>query len=160
MKTRKGSKQNAPKFSKLQYLGTADPISADTKVHVTLRLGADIYRKILAKKREWNDRTVTSTIERILSKQLQAADWQSLSSALSPEPDVLHKVALRANSLLKGYLDDQERLELGPDIDQDDRERERPIDTALKFALLANLFAKAPGSRQKRKPLAAAKRVR
>ena len=65
MKTRKASKQNAPKYSKLQYLGTAEPIGADTKVHVTLRLGANIYRKILEKKHEWNERTVTSTIERI-----------------------------------------------------------------------------------------------
>src|SRR5947209_12074368 len=43
----------------------------DAKVHVTLRLDANVYRAIIAEKKAAKDRTITSTIERLLSNGLE-----------------------------------------------------------------------------------------
>ncbi len=45
----------------------------DTRVHVSLRLDADAYRQILARKKADGDRTITSTIEKLLMLGLQHA---------------------------------------------------------------------------------------
>jgi hypothetical protein len=42
------------------------------KVHVTLRLDADVYRAILAKKKAQKDRTITATVEKLLLDGLQS----------------------------------------------------------------------------------------
>jgi hypothetical protein len=44
----------------------------DAKIHVTLRLDPGVYRAILAEKKASGDRTITSTIERILGKGLRS----------------------------------------------------------------------------------------
>ncbi|HEY5021863.1 MAG TPA: hypothetical protein VII30_05160 [Gemmatimonadaceae bacterium] len=43
----------------------------DARIHVTLRLDPNVYRAVLAEKKATKDRTITSTIERLLSKGLQ-----------------------------------------------------------------------------------------
>lgn len=43
----------------------------DAKVHITLRLDPNVYRAIVAEKKAAKERTITSTIERLLSKGLQ-----------------------------------------------------------------------------------------
>ena len=43
----------------------------DAKVHVTLRLDPNVYRAILAEKKAKHGRTITATIERLLSEGLQ-----------------------------------------------------------------------------------------
>jgi hypothetical protein len=49
----------------------------DARIHVTLRLDPNVYRAILAEKKAMKDRTITSTIERLLSKGLQRSDGGS-----------------------------------------------------------------------------------
>jgi hypothetical protein len=43
----------------------------DVKIHVTLRLDAKLYREIFAQKKAAHDRTITATIERLISQGLR-----------------------------------------------------------------------------------------
>jgi len=57
----------------------------DAKIHVTMRLDANVYRAIVAEKKAMKERTITSTIERLLNKGLQSsimADESAMRTAL------------------------------------------------------------------------------
>ncbi|MGC2405205.1 MAG: hypothetical protein WA431_02210 [Candidatus Cybelea sp.] len=66
-----------------------------TKVHVSLRLDPKLYRMILSEQKQRKDRTVTATIERILSNHFAGTESEALLRILVTVRNMLVHSALQ-----------------------------------------------------------------
>lgn len=74
---------------------------AETKVHVTLRIDPNLYRKILAEQKRSKDRTVTATVERILRSKLEESGVEAYVKILGTLRNVLAHSALQDEIISK-----------------------------------------------------------
>jgi hypothetical protein len=79
-----------------------------TKVHISLRLDPKLYRRILSEQKQRKDRTVTATIERILSNHFSAAESEAFLRILVTVRNMLVHSALQDEiiSVVAKTLDD------------------------------------------------------